>query len=546
MRLQKIGFAVLPIVFTCSAGFASTPKKTNATNVKVLELSPQKMSVYRSYVGYLKPFERVVLKSEIEGTVEKINFEEGNAVKKGNVLVHVATKRLELQEKIANSNFNQAASEYETQKLYFVKSSSVIGQLSDNTEIPVVEVTENVNLLIKDVFNQFSIKQLQLQMEINESNYKQTLSDYKKQEKLFEKNISNATEMEKHENLLEVSRLTLELSKLALQKAKIEEQVALDMKLQRFQREKNLREKRTRIHADLNEHISTRRLGMQLRLAETAYEHALSDYRTQKRLFEENLTDANALESFYNVWETSQTNLQLAKLQYEQSKIEDNTRLETYRNTMQTAKLNLMLARLDLEKSIVKAPFGGVIRKRYAQLGEFVQKGQNLLEIMDLSKVLAQVNIPEKEVRYARPGKRVSVKIDAFPNAKFSGRIKTLGLEADLKNRSFPAEIIIDNSRGHLYSGLMARVEMLTEYKGNQIIVPRHAVLDREKGAVVFVEKKGVVQLRYVRIGKMIRDEVQILSGLKFGERLVVVGQNLTVDGETVNVVKVIKQSKER
>ncbi len=534
----------MSFIVACSAGFAFAQERKNATNVEVMELSSRKMSVYRTYVGFLKPYERVVLKSEIEGTVERINFEEGEAVAKGGVLVHVSTKRLDLLEKISSSNFNQAASEYETQKLYFAKADSVIDPLPDKTQLRNTEPTENLNLLTKDVSRQFSIKQLQLQVKMNESNYKQTLSDYRKQKRLFEKNISNAAEMERHENLLEVGKLTLELSKLELRKATIREQVALEVKQQRFQREKALKERDSRIHADGNEHISTRQLAMRLRLAETEYEQSLSDYRTKKRSFARDLIDANILENSYNTLEISKVNLQLAKLQYRQSKIEDNTRLETFRNGMRNAELNLMLAQLDLEKSIIKAPFGGIVRKRFAQLGEFVQKGQNLLEIMDLSKVLAQVSIPEKEVRFAAPGKRVFVKIDALPNSRFSGRIKTLGLEADLKSRSFPAEVVIDNAKGKLYSGLMARVEMLAEYKDNQIIVPRHAVLDREKGTIVFVEKGGSVRLRYVKAGRMVRDDVQILTGLKFGERLVVTGQNLVADGEAVNVVKTIKQSK--
>ena len=546
MLRKNWNIASLPIICVCFASLVFAQEQSKATNVKVLELAPRKMSVFKFYVGYLKPFERATIKTEIEGTVEKINFEEGKKVRKGQTLVHVATKRLELRQKIADSNYKKTASDYNTQKLYFVKNSSAVGHLSEDTEVPTTESVDEAILAKKDISSQFSIRQLELQVKVNESNYRQTLAEYYKQKRLFEKNISNTTEMEKHENLLEVGRLTLELSKLALQKARTIDQVALEVRLNQFGRAKKLREKRERERSDADEHISTKQLKMQARLAETDYEHALADYQTQRKLFEKDMINANTLERFLNLLEVKKIGQQVAKLQYEQSKIQDTTRLETYRNAMQNAKLSLMLANLDLEKSIVAAPFGGIVRKKYAQIGEFVQKGQNLLEIMDLSKVLAQVNIPEREVRFATLGKRVSVKIDALPNAMFSGRIKTLGLETDLKSRSFPAEIVIDNARGRLYAGMMARVEMLAESKDRQVIVPRHAVLDREKGTVVFVEKGGKVYLRYIRVGNMIRDEVQIESGLKFGEKLVVVGQNLLANGEAVNVVDTIKQSTEK
>ncbi len=508
------------------------------TNVEVLKLFPQNMSVFVSYAGYLKPFDRVVVKTEIDGTIEKINFEEGKKVEEEQVLVHVSTKRLELQQQIANSNFNQAETEYNTQKMYFDSADSQVVQLSADTEIPESEMITQADLESKKVSEQISIKQLELQVKVNESNYSQALSEYKKQKSLFDKKISNSTTMEKYKNQMEVSKWVLERSKLDFERARINEEVGLDIKLKHFQRENRLRKERSRIQANIAEHISTKRLGMQVRIAETEYEHSLSDFQTQKSLFNNNLINADALERFHNTLKLSKIKLQLAKSAYVQSKIQDNSRLKTYHHAMQNAKLGLALANLDLEKSKVKAPFAGVVNKKFAQLGEFVQKGQSLLEIMDLSRVLAQVNIPEKEVRFAKPGKKVVIKIDAFPNSTFRGKIRTLGLEADLKSRSFPVEIEIDNPKGELYSGLMTRVEMLSESRGNQVIVPRHVVLDREKGTIVFVEKQGKVQLRYVRVGQMIRDKVQITSGLKFGERLVIVGQNLLADNEAVNVVK--------
>ena len=91
---------------------------------------------------------------------------------------------------------------------------------------------------------------------------------------------------------------------------------------------------------------------------------------------------------------------------------------------------------------------------------------------------------------------------------------------------------------------MMSRVEIVTRVKKNQIIVPRFAVLDRERGAVVFIENNNEVLLKTVTLGKMIKDEVQILSGLKSGDKLVVVGQNLLANKEKVNVVKLNKQVK--
>ncbi|MFH2129057.1 MAG: efflux RND transporter periplasmic adaptor subunit [bacterium] len=389
------------------------------TNVKVVEVVPRTLRVFKSYIGHLKPRNRVIVRSETSGTIEKMTFEEGEKVSFGEELVHISTNELALRKVIAETNFDQAVSDYQVErKLYFNSPSSC----QENSPCESM-------------------------------------------------------------------------------------------------------------------HVDLKTIRLQADLAKADYQHAHSELKIQEQLFEKNMTSSASYETFRTTAEMKRITWQQAELSFQQAKIRDLHRLENYQNVVKINEVNLKLASLQLNKSKVKAPFGGVVTKKMAQLGGFIQNGTDLLEVMDISSVMVRISIPEKEMQYAAVGKRVSVKLDALPGEAFQGKIKTLGLEADLRCRCFPADILIGNSHQKLLPGMMARVEMLAKSDSHQIIVPRHAVLERQSGTVVFVVKdEKAVQVPVV-IGDMIGEDVSIKEGLNFGDRLIIVGQNLLANQDPVNVV---------
>lgn len=260
--------------------------------------------------------------------------------------------------------------------------------------------------------------------------------------------------------------------------------------------------------------VSTERLSLNMKLAKANYELAESEYKTEELLFNR--------------------------------QVSTSSKLDQVRTNRDVKSINFELSKLEFEKSKVKAPLTGIVKSRYVEVGTFVNRGQNLFEIMDIAQILASINIPEREMRFAGVGKQVRVRIDAIPGAVFKGKLKTLSLEADLKNRSFPAEVVLENPKSKLLPGMMARVEMITLAAPSAIIIPRDAVLERESNRIVFVEKKGKALERSVILGTLIQDEVQVISGLKKGERLIVTGQHFLTNAEKVHVVKNIQQKSKK
>ena len=256
--------------------------------------------------------------------------------------------------------------------------------------------------------------------------------------------------------------------------------------------------------------FNTDRLKMNKRLRQSNYDLALMDYSREKSLYIKKLST-------------------LAKV-------------ASLKNRLDVEKVSLDLAAMDLVKSKVLVPLSGVVKIKYVEKGEYKALGKEIAEILDISTVLAKVDIPEQDIQFAKKGKRVVVYFDSLPNRQFNGLIASTGVEADRRSRSFPIEISIANPLSVLLPGMLARARLLKTALKNQILVPRHTIQEDEKGSFVFVANSTTVKKRYVKTGISSQNKVQVKSGLKFGDFLIETGQQLVTAGDTVQIVKIKKQ----
>jgi membrane fusion protein (multidrug efflux system) len=134
-------------------------------------------------------------------------------------------------------------------------------------------------------------------------------------------------------------------------------------------------------------------------------------------------------------------------------------------------------------------------------------------------------------------GGEVKIEVDAYPGREFRGTIHFLSPAATGQNRTFPAEIEIDNRSGELRPGMIVRVALTRRVYENAMVVPRDAILERDTGDVIFVLKDDLVELRKVATGPSEKGRIVVLEGLQPGETLVVSGHRNLVDGQKVRVV---------
>jgi len=195
------------------------------------------------------------------------------------------------------------------------------------------------------------------------------------------------------------------------------------------------------------------------------------------------------------------------------------------------------LARLRVERSIIRAPLSGMAVSREIEPGEFLPAGTLVTTIHQLSRIKAVVGIPEDDISYFKVGAEASIVIDAYRDREFTGKMHFLSPAATGKNRTFPAEVAIDNKGGELRPGMIVRVRLVKQVYEDHIVVPRDAVLERDTGYVVFVYEGGRAELRNVKTGPSERGEIVVLEGLKPGDDLIITGHRNLIDGQPVRSV---------
>lgn len=210
--------------------------------------------------------------------------------------------------------------------------------------------------------------------------------------------------------------------------------------------------------------------------------------------------------------------------------------LEQIRAAHVQAREALHLAEIEYNRGLVRAPMTGRVNSLLVEAGEFVDRGQAMLELVDISRIKFQVPVPEMDVRFLETGRSVQVMVDAFQDEAYEGRVDFVAFKADPATKTFRTQVVVDNPEGRLRPGMIARVAFVRRVIPEAVAVPLSALVDRGGERLVYVEENGVAHARKVTIGVIERDRVQITQGLAFGDRLIVAGQREVDEGTAVTV----------
>ena len=251
--------------------------------------------------------------------------------------------------------------------------------------------------------------------------------------------------------------------------------------------------------------------------AEATLINAKMNYERNKSLMEQNLIAKQELDN-------SETAYRVAVAQHEAAGA-------SYRNA---------LTQLGYCKVI--APFTGYITRRFLDPGAYATtssnvSGSTLFTLMDIGKVKTIVNVLEKQIPLLGKIKEADIKVDAYPNQVFKGRISRISEQLDLSTRTMPIEVDVDNPSNLLKPGMFATVSLILEKKDNALILPAQVVLHDNLGDYVYtLSNDSIVHKTYVKVG-IAQDNVdEIVSGISASDKIVFVGQDLVKDGQKVKV----------
>jgi membrane fusion protein, copper/silver efflux system len=180
----------------------------------------------------------------------------------------------------------------------------------------------------------------------------------------------------------------------------------------------------------------------------------------------------------------------------------------------------------------VYAPSSGIVLKREALPGKYVEPGTTLYEVADLSTVWISADIYESEVAAVTLNQLASVTFAAYPGETFRGTVSYIYSTLNIEARTVRVRVEMPNPGLRLKPGMFGTVTLLTD-AARMLVVPKEAILDTGLRQLVFMDRgEGAYAPYPVKLGRRSQDSVEVLEGLKEGDR-VVTSANFLLDAES-------------
>lgn len=234
--------------------------------------------------------------------------------------------------------------------------------------------------------------------------------------------------------------------------------------------------------------------------------------------------------------------------QYDQAKIAK----ETAGHMLDQARSAHEQAREQFENSLTKAPFDGIAAAVYVEKNQTVNIGQPIVQVLAPSKMKAKVYLAGADVQYAKAGQRVVIKIPSMPGEEFFGRVEKINTAIDQTSRTLEVEIAFLSKDRRIKSGLFGEFFIEIQRIADGLVIPEPALIsqteikiDRETGlqntmrkSYLFIVNQNTAKMKEVKTGIANNGQIEIKEGLAFGDSVIIVGQNIVKEGQTVHVIE--------
>lgn len=256
--------------------------------------------------------------------------------------------------------------------------------------------------------------------------------------------------------------------------------------------------------------------------------------RIQDREFENNLqvegkklnlelaeNNLKKQESLYDKGGVTQTELKNAFIEHVNAKY-------AYRN-----------AEIQMSKMAVKAPFDGVIVELpYHTDGVIIDQGKDLFKVMQYDNLLMDVKLPEKHLPEVTLEQMVQISNYNVAKDTIYGRISQISPIINADTRTFQSVLQINNEKRLLRPGMFIKAFILSEKRDSTIVIPKETVISRQDGKVVYTVENGIATEKKITTGLENMDVIEVVSGLKVNDRLVISGFETLRNKSKVNIIQ--------
>ena len=208
------------------------------------------------------------------------------------------------------------------------------------------------------------------------------------------------------------------------------------------------------------------------------------------------------------------------------------------RASIRASEAEMKLAARHLRDAAIRAPFDGYVEKRLVNLGELVKAQMPVMAIVRLDPLKVIAEIPEKMAPWIAEGRPVELRVDAYRDRTFTGKVTRISPAVNTSTRAFPFEAVVPNADAVLKPGTFARVHVESGKVDDVLTLPYAALQYRYGVNRVFVVQGDRLAVRELQVGERVGDRIEIVSGVKAGEQVAITDVESLADGALVSVTK--------
>jgi membrane fusion protein (multidrug efflux system) len=208
------------------------------------------------------------------------------------------------------------------------------------------------------------------------------------------------------------------------------------------------------------------------------------------------------------------------------------------RASIQASEATMKLAGRQLRDTDIRAPFDGFVERRLVNLGELVKVQMPVMGIVKLDPLKVTAELPERMAPWIDDGRPVELRVDAYRDRTFIGKVTRISPAVNTATRAFPFEAVVPNRDAALKPGTFARVHVESGKVDDVLTLPYSALQYRYGVNRVFVVKGDRLSMRELQIGERLGDRVEIASGVSEGDPVAITDVDTLSDGARVTVTR--------
>jgi RND family efflux transporter MFP subunit len=192
----------------------------------------------------------------------------------------------------------------------------------------------------------------------------------------------------------------------------------------------------------------------------------------------------------------------------------------------------------EIKQTKVVAPFSGFVSTEHTQVGQWIEVGGPVVDLIDLGQIQVSVDVPERYAVMIAPQEEVKVMVKSISNEMRAGRINAILPQGDPNSRTFPTKINIENQGFKIKSGMEAMVTFNLAAQKSALLVPKDAVVTAGNNRLVFIVNDGKAMPVPVKILGYYDGNVEVAGKLAPGVKVVIRGNERLRPGQPVSVIK--------